>query len=848
MILQIDKIKDSTGINDLKTIEIDKTTYFIASFGMVIRYYKGIEEIHSLNVSFDVFNIFCHNEYYFLIGRKQYAVYCGFKRIGEYFFDYEIKKIQKILFLKNFLIIFYDSNHYILGQIKNTTIELNDSLNDGQYFNVIGSEAFEDKVVILVGTFKKRYLLTYTVENNRLVVNKKDIQGGNAIVKHDLNTILLFNKEGMWKFHEKLTFIKSFGNYKVINSIFDHKNNCTFLFCENREVILLNANFTHQTLVFLNFDVSSAVKIDDIIFCGSLKDTCFINIKNNDFEILKSTGNAYKYALFHDIPKDNLLAGLKSQSEISNIINTFSDQIDKSTLTEIDSLNEKLINIYKLSNSTIRFTGYFSGEWFSIFNFDTFSCINDIILEPVVNASTNFIFTANRVLFCSDSVIKQYNINCTFVKIYQEMALIYSFGFLYILNFNDHKFIYTPLNFDLSDAIINNNIVFCLDFDENLHSINIDTFCEKIISNLIFLQENDNLKPIKQRNLYNVESLLTQLPPILIANGKIFTILDNNPYLLYNTDNYITNMNIFKNNIVISSKNTVLFNVENTHISFLNFESTNSFLINDNIYYCLPNGKIQPFDHEKARFDFNIQNSKYKFYNYKFFSETSADQKSIKYFLNDKSIKFENFIEKFVFPIRKNLYCAGLVNIRSGQHKIVFISTEKDKLKIRKTILLNGIPLCGCVNENNICIVTSVDIILLKLKYGKIKTIKKIENKHHPCKDVQFYTNSTIIITSYDWFYLTVDLILGQVQKLQTDGPWIPLMINGVSGHAINNFIYYSGCKIDCIEDIEYILCDKDSILILTKNGGILQLKIVSFDSHRFIYDTTPRIINNIVI
>ncbi|ELA42939.1 uncharacterized protein VICG_00254 [Vittaforma corneae ATCC 50505] len=791
--------------------------------------------------------------------------------MSEHAFEFEFGRVVKILSLRNFIIIFYENGHYNLGTIRNLEIELDEAPNDGQFFNVLGSEMFDDKIVILAKTFTQSYLLTYSLENCKFKVVKKDIQGGNAIARHSSSMLLIFNKEGLWKYQDKLVFIKEFANFKIACSYFDEENNRTLLFCSNGEVISINSDFSHLTVGFTKSKIASVAKIGTTFFCGSIQLSYFLRIADH-LIILKVLGNVLSGKAGRSLNdhcsslRSRLLLKLLYQRELSSDPVSLDHgssgdwpikKIQESANIAIDDVAKRLLEICELRDEAPCFMGYYRGDRFFIFSFEQFSVINNCCFEPVVNASSSCIFTSKRILCFSQECIFQFNLECSRVKIYQDLALVYSFGSLYLFNTSSQSFKSCSVSFDLCDFILRDEKVLCIDFDEKTHII------EEAGFNILYIEkhalsfddlfgEHCQMLSLSNSQTFNSKYLCdfcTDLPkPFLVANGKIFTLIDGiKPYVLLSSGSYIHNITHCKNYLIVSGSNTIVFDTTGAMTSYCNFKSTNSFMVDDSIYACLPSGQIQQIVPETLCFAENLFNEKYACHTCKTSTEISIDRKSIKYSLGTSTLEYANYVQKFSCAVRKNLFCVGLISINFDRNKLVFFSTDNKKLKIRHTIELSSMPICGCAYKNNVCVVTSDSIMLISLKYGKIKISEKIKNTHYPCKGLEFYNESTVLVTTLDWFYLVVNLKMNLVKKIQTENFCIPFMINGIDGHATRNMLHYHGAVIDCIEDVAYIVSHKNSILILTTNGSVLFLHTIQSDTFRFIYDSAPKVINNLV-
>jgi len=849
MILQLDRIKEPTGIYDIKSIKINGESHFAASFGATVRIYHATSEIHSFSVPFCIFYIFPYQEWYFLIGRRRYMVYKGFRKVAEHVLDHEFNKIDKILALKNFIIIFYEGRHYVLGKIKNMKIELGETLDDGQFFNVLGSEEVNGKIIILAKTFTKVYLLTYTAENNRHRVVKGEIQSGLALARHTGDSILIFDKVGLWAYNTQLSFIKEFANYRVVCAVFEEENRRTLLFCRDGEVIGINADLTHCTLGFLDVLPLSVVRINDLYFCGSTTGSCFITISEK-LTVVKSIscsdGDADPYS--------RLLLRLHSQSDqLSPVADDGANQRPKHTNhVDVEPINYKISNISELQKGS-RFLGYFKCKYFTIFSFEDFSIINNCRFEPVINASANLIFTTKRILHFS-STITQYNIDCKHVKIYHDLALIYSFKRLYTFDLTTHVVLSRPASFGFCDFILRDSSVICIDFNEKVHIVECSSFKEVPIGRQYISHEalfNEQYECLgDEGSIHCTSGYLSDCSsgyskPVLVANGKIFTLIKDKPYSLFNAESHIQSYSCFNNQLILSCRNTVIFNCTTAKIAYCNVESTNSFMVGEDVFLCLPSGAVERL--EPPVLKENLSNDKFRGHCSDMTLETGIDQKTVKFTLDGHSLEFGDCFQKFSCVIRSHLVCAGLISTTAEKNKIVFISTRRRKPKIRKSIDIDAIPLCVTSYNNNVCVVTSESIMLLALRYGKIKTVKKIKNVHCPCRDVQLYNEGIVLVTTFDWFYLIVNLKMNMIKKIQTDSFSIPFMINSVNGHAIKNILYYQGATIDCIEDVAYVLSHENTILVLTESGSVLAVQIIQSDAFKFIYDSAPKVVSNLV-
>lgn len=853
MILQLDRIREPTGINDVKSIYINGEPHFIASFGGTIRLYRGTSEVHCFTVPFCVFHIFPCQDGYFLIGRKRYMFFRGSKKVAEHVFDQEFNKIDKILALKSFIVILYDNKHYVIGKIKNMQIDLGETLDDGQFFTVLGSIGFDEKVVILAKTFTKTHVLIYTVDNGKLRVTKKEIQSGISIASHSKERVLIFDKEGMWIYNEKLVFLKEFANYKHRCTLFDAEDKRTLLFCNNNEVIAINEDISHSTLGMLDFAPSSVAKINGLYFCGSTLGACFISITDK-VGVMEWIGD------YIEAP-NRCSALLQKLHSCGDALQMYDSNAEKDSIpkvvrlnTDIDAINYKISNICELQKGS-RFLGYFKCEYFTIFSFEDFSIINNGRFEPIINASARYIITRKRILYfqSADNII-QFNIDSTHAKIYTKFAITYAFKKLYTFDFETHVIRAFSVLFDICDFILHDESIVCIDFDEKIHICNPKDFHEKpigrqyISSDTLFSEQYEclgNEGNILCTSEYFSDCSSGYPSPILVANGKVFTLIKEKPYCLFNTESHIYNYSYFNNQLIVCCRNMFIFNCTTTKIAYCNFESTNTFVVGNDIFICLPSGVVEHF--EMPVLKENLLGSKFRTFDPGIVVESTMDNKAVKYTLDGRTLDFSGYFENFSCVIRKHLMCVGLVSVTMKKNKIIFISTRKRRLKVRKAITIESIPLCACSYNNSICVVTSDNVMCIAIRYGKIKIVRKIENIYCPCKDVQFYSDGIVLVTTYDWFYLIVNLKMNIIKKIQTESFSIPFMINSINGHGSKNMLYYQGACIDCIEDIVYILSYDDTVLVLTETGSVLAVQVGESETSRFLYDSAPKIISNIV-
>ncbi|KAM0681183.1 hypothetical protein GINT2_000377 [Glugoides intestinalis] len=852
MLLQLEKICDPTGINDVKDIKIHGKAHFAVSFGCQMRFYDGDFEVHRFDTHFDIHCILSYQDCYFLIGKERYMVYKGFKKLAEHTFGRNVQRIQNILSLGPFLIIFHVTQRYSIGKIKNLEIDFDSSLSDSQFFDVLNAKKVGDSVIILAKTFYKRFIITYTVENSLLKSTKKEIQFGNIMVKHSKDTILLFDNTGMWEYTEKLVFIKEFANHKILESAHDGLNDRTFLVCMDGELICVYSDNRHVTLGYIGCSSNKMALIHDLIFCGSR--CCFSILKITDTLVfltkkLCSSLNREEQTLINKI-KERKKEKLLSRNE-SFPLHENQPLKKAKTIEGADFLpTSKEIQAFNLPF----FKGFLKSVHFTLFNFEASSMINNCKFERVVNANHSAISTEKRFIVFKDDTITQFQLKSSHTKFYKTVAILYKNSEIFIIDLELLKIKTIRVSFDLCDFQLNGENIFCVDFEEKLHIISLEACSPVVIEFSIHSYRNlfcENYTKTNESDLsthtslydfgVNCGSIFLKMPQ------KVLTVINTQLKVIFVSKHFIENITSYNDILIISSSNTVVYDIIRKKTFYLDFDTTNSFIFQSNPYLCFPNGTIKGFNVENLESFPNLHGYKYELKNCLISVENHIDAKYIRYLYRKHKIEFEGFLQTFFHVIRDDLLCIGLGSIDLKKNKIIILKIEDGRLKIRKTIETPSMPLCASSYKNRLCVVTSENIMLLSLRNGKTKIETNLENKSNVFKDVRFYNNNTVLISTHDWFYLVVNLKMKKIKKEATEGIPIPFILKGTSGYAIGNMLHYGEAVIDCVEDVSYIISAARKLLILTATGSVLYLIANPNEEDNYFYDKSHKIINMIV-
>lgn len=847
MLLSLEKLTRPSGINDIKRVKIKDKEYFIVSFGSNIRIYDDGNEIHNYSIAFNVIHILPYQDCYFLIGKSQYAVYKGFEEISHNPFDREFSGIKEILLIKNSFLIVDTCCRYTIGKIKNLDISLDISLTDSQFYTVIGAINLEDKIAILAKTFNKKYLITYTLENNGLKSTKKEISVGNAIIKLPKDTILFLDREGIWKYQDKPVFIKEFANFKITCFTTDPVNNRTIIFCENGEVISIEKDLNHTVLGVLKSTIYRASMIGNIVLCGSMD--CFYVL-----DIVDRMTVLMKYDKYVDESEERIIfRKIKSKREMfSEHENNIIDPNKKVKLEHDLHMITDLTNSTENTKKCIK--RCFRTSMFKAITFESYSILNNRVIDPVLEIHENgWISTTNSILRFTEESIFEYPLQSILSKFQENIGVIYSHRKIYVIYFDASIFKSCVINFDLCDFHIEDDNLYCIDIQENLHIIALKEFnVENVPFSTLNRSQYLDSKPMTDMDF----SFFKTLPEktferskgiLLTVNGKIFTVLEDCLHKIFDGGDYIYNITSFDESLVISSKNSCIFDTRSKKIIHLNIHSTFSMVYNGVIFLITPDLQIVPFNPSVSYLKCDLNSNIQKYHRIPISLENSIDLKSTIYRYEDKFIEFKNFVQTCFSSIRKNLFCAGLVNVDTKECILVFLKVKNNIIKVRKSLKLQYIPFSICSLDGKVCIVTSNQVLVMQLMFGKIKIINKINCTISSVNGCYFYNKNRIVISSKDWFYLIVNTKKNLVKKISTKGTPIPFIIDKKSGYAIKNIVYWNGVKVDCIEDVSFIFSTGDIALILTKNGSVLQLEVSEKDSSRFIYDSTPTVINKVI-
>lgn len=842
-------------VNDCQSLVIGNKEYLIVSFGSYIRIFdEFLQQKQGLQMSFNVSKILVFQEYFYLIGRYKYICYKGFVKIKEYELSRELNNLKCICHINNYLIFMLDSS-YSIGQIRNLEIIQSDIITDDAFFIPQSYTTLEDVIYILAKTFTKKYMISYTVENNKLKCNRRELNNGLYIFKSGKRLILL-DDQGMWSYNFKNNssiFIKKFGNIKIVCDFYVSENQ-TLLFCKNGEVLSIKNDLSYDILGVLDFPALNVSKINEFYFCSSVNKLYVLKIKNLMLEIIDEITSVNNSSILSHLDTNTVKFYAKNNLiELSHAI--------KPTACVQSSLDN-----YKQIESI-----YFN-ERLQVVSFGEYSIVNGFKFDPILSFhplnDSLFFFTTYCGIYeynLIDNKFKIYNIPNAHVKYYEYYAVIYYNSTIAILNLLDSSFlilsayaednskrrITTKNMVNLCDFTYFNNFIYWIDFNEILYKYSLDDFIssshlEKQDIDLISSSENINIPEQLKASELDSDSRL------LVANGKVFIITNDEINILLDCKSYIKHYILFKNFLVISANNnTIVLNLESSKVSKIEFTSNYSFVSKNILYLCNEKNLVSVAYFEpvfslssfKPQIESNVSII-YKNRLYTLYYSKSLDQKSIYYHINQHKIGFNYWTETSRCLIRNNLLCIGLVRAVTKETKIVFIKISKIKenyeLKIRKEI---NSPLVLSISsyKNTVAIVTSYEVFFYDISYGDIKETFKIFNDNIFCKYSCFVKDYLLFISSNHLSFKLVNLNTKSIEEFRTMDRCIPVILfkdeEKIVGYARNEKLIFSDNIIELYENISNVVHKSNGIFLIGVNGSIFYISNDNCNCNEIIVD-----------
>lgn len=882
-------MKAPDGVNDVQVAEIGGVRHFIVSFGSMIKVLSSeFKLVSKFLVPFNVLKIHPYQDHYFLIGRGQYHVYKGTRKVREQNFAKSLNKINKILAIRNFLIILHDG-HYSLAKIQEMGIKLEDTLTDSTFFTPLSAEKIDELIYILARTYSRKYLITYSIENNAFKCHRREVSNGNFMFGH-FGKIIFLDEKGMWHMREKLSYIKDFGNYRVSCAISVGEK--SLLFCKNGEILQLNGDYKYEVLGLLDCSIDVVSTIDGLYFCGSQSYSYLLRISDKSVQIIKKyvcIGNSQVIRKDRDIElicnKDFVVMKYAIPSSPRSLISSGMD-INSSSYTndepahvlvdqmipakrskrntQYNLLEKEAQDLQALSVSPKRF---FKGNSVTIMIFEKFSIVNGIRFGPINNYSScgdKDVFNTFDSIFevnCSGKSFV-YRIASSTVKYFGPMALIFKKNVVSILDTDTKSLRSYNISFELCDFCMWGGFVYCIDFDEHVHKIHIEDFCDcnlewttTSLSQLsvefgtteqMIGKEIDNEDPQidlildETRNAHDqkltctVSRVKITSLNILNANGKLFYINDGHPDLIADVGSFISYFAGIRNTLVVLADQTYALNLTSKKISIVDFNADASFVYGNQLYL-YGKGNLIPFEWANPVFTYkkihcgisNTESLVCMVDGGYVYSYPSLDRKTVNYRLNDSILSFPSHIESCRYVVRDELICTALVNVDTKSSKLVFITIKNKKLRVREEIPQPLVPLSICSFKNTIVSVCPDQLIILKSKNNKIRRIKYILDRNDLCAGSFFTGRSSIIVFNDDWSFKTVDLKKGTIKKMTVNSKCIPFALNKTIGYAAAHKIHLPNSEMDCVEDISSVVSASSEVLIFGKNGSVFRLKEV---------------------
>lgn len=905
MPLQFERIRNPDGIEDSTVISFDNKPHFIASLGNQIQIFDLQKLVFSFTTKFYIQKIIAFQKYYFLLGNHSYSLYKDRALITDVDFPISITKIYKILISKNSFLMIYDKRKFLTGTINNYKLEIDKSITDNHFFNALSAAVLNDKINVLVSNFTKLFLISFTVEGlSCLKSTRREIQNGSVLVSRQ-EDFLLFDEQGMWQCGAKSTFIKEFANYKIKCSTKDDLR--IILFCENGEVIVINKDNSHYSAGTLDCCICSASMIGDMIFCTSRQFSYFIKITDK-IEIIEQFGSSKGDCTLLSVNMDSigdvsplLITSKKTQTVVEYKIKGSESEYKEftgieNTRNSISNMDQGIYDITRVSNTfrmatseinkiiknpafaRYNFSGCLACGSELIINFDLFSIFRGILMKPILSASSYrstfspcsiFISTSDSLLCISNSEFKSFKMPSEITKFAKNFGIFYYENKITVFNLSSLGVASINVTFDLCDFTINENSLFCIDLNENLHAFSILTLVFKPVNfEIVDLANNflgdssitddilmkcKNSQSFANDNLADNQEVSSFTDSFLSVNGKIFSINNNSLSLLLKLDSFINSITYFNNCLVISACKTFIFNFQSKELIRASDNTINSFVLKDSLFVTAKNG-IKQFYSFNPEFTFESRNFKIKnsqkliasFSKKPVVGEATTDQKSFKLSHRNSSIVFENSFNTCNAQIRKDLICLGFANLENIGHikgKISIVLISKKNLKIRKEIDLEDFPMAICSYKNSICVVLTSLILLYQLDFGKLILKKKIF-KSGITRSAQFINKHEIIIRNEDWSFSTVNLHSELINNFPTGGTVIPFTIDKQNGFGMGSKLHISGCIMDCNEEITQIKILGKFVLIFCVNGSVFLLKMNKDTDLKSIYNDKPSVVD----
>lgn len=535
---------------------------------------------------------------------------------------------------------------------------------------------------------------------------------------------------------------------------------------------------------------------------------------------------------------------------------------------------------------------FFKGVNVTVLSFENFSLVNGVPFE-LINSYSSYgamdIFGTSSFIFEADFSKKSlimYKVTSCVVRYFGPIALIFRKNVVSVLDTISKSLKSHDVDFELCDFCINGNLVYCIDFNESIYKIPMEDFYDCCLEwtpvaclSQLAMKSGDPKGSVEKSELVRDKDILThsilneikrscdiltignfeknnhanlstadgQLG-MLNVNGRLFRITNGRLDLVADIGSFISCFANFGDILVILADKTYAMDLNSKKISVVDIKATDSFIYQDQLYL-YGNGQLVPFELKSPTFIYkkvhcDISNSESlicKTDNGYVYSYFSIDRKAINYRLNDSTLKFPLHIESCRCVIRNGLICVALINISTKASKLVFISVKDSKLRIRKEVPQDLVPLSICSFGNIMAFICPDQIMILKIKNNRIRRLKRIENRNDLCTGSCFIGKKCILISNDDWCFKTVDLRKGAVKETVTDSKCIPFALNGAIGYAATHKVYFPNGEIDCIEDISNVVSIPSEVLVFGRNGSVFRIKGASNDeaSSNYIYETS---------
>lgn len=334
----------------------------------------------------------------------------------------------------------------------------------------------------------------------------------------------------------------------------------------------------------------------------------------------------------------------------------------------------------------------------------------------------------------------------------------------------------------------------------------------------------------------------------LTVNGKVYFVNDNTLSLLVDIEKFIYKVLVFRKFLVISAEQTFIFNLETKELLKASEGSIGSLILSNLLILCSKKGIVDFSNfHPKFHFEstnFHLSNSQRLIAvvtKKPIISDISVDQRDFSINFCKSSILFRESFLNCHAQLRDGLLCLGIISLE-GKGRALFLSFSHKKIKIRKEIELESIPLTMCCLNDYLCIVTANSVLWYKISYGRIIFKGKILHRFI-CLDSQFINKNEIVLRDDDWSYHIINLKTKKISKFSTEGLSLPFVIGKQHGYGIGSQIFLTNQILDCGETINRIYSLGERVLIFCTNGTVFQLKIITEENNKSLYGNEKVII-----